>query len=318
MRIRPAFFLFVCFFFLVLPTIAAAEEGAVVLTADRQYTYARACFNEADYRTAVVEFKRFIRFFPGDPRIGEARLALGRAYFHLKEYRRAVKTFDRLISSDAASSDVRADAHVMKSRAFLMSGRTGEAGATLQNLLTVAGEAEIRDKAYTQLAVVYLRKAAENHPGALDAALRCIRQISPAGITPEKRREIENRIRRAKTSPRKNPVVAGIASIVPGGGYLYCGRYKDGLVSFLFNTALMVAAYTAFDDGNTALGGVITFVEAGFYAGNIYGSITSARKYNIREKSRHINALFDACYPFHRHQGNASGQQIRLLFQIPF
>jgi hypothetical protein len=47
----------------------------------------------------------------------------------------------------------------------------------------------------------------------------------------------------------------------------------------------MLAAYESFDDGNDALGGVITFVGLGFYAGNIYGATTSAHKYN-RNKER--------------------------------
>ena len=54
----------------------------------------------------------------------------------------------------------------------------------------------------------------------------------------------------------------------------------------------IVAAWQAYDDGNEALAGVIGFVGTGFYSGNIYGSITSAHKYNKKKVadilSRHI------------------------------
>jgi len=40
-----------------------------------------------------------------------------------------------------------------------------------------------------------------------------------------------------------------------------------------------------------ALGGVITFVEIGFYSGNIYGSISSAHKYNRDQDRKLVDRL---------------------------
>jgi hypothetical protein len=71
---------------------------------------------------------------------------------------------------------------------------------------------------------------------------------------------------------------------VPGGGQLYCARYQDALTAFLINAGLIWAAWEAFDNELYALGGVIGFVEFGFYAGNIYSASASAHKYN-RDRS---------------------------------
>ena len=54
----------------------------------------------------------------------------------------------------------------------------------------------------------------------------------------------------------------------------------------------MVAAYEAFDHDNPALGGVISFVEAGFYSANIYGSVTAAHKYNKAQQIRILDQVF--------------------------
>jgi hypothetical protein len=80
--------------------------------------------------------------------------------------------------------------------------------------------------------------------------------------------------------PIKDPTTAGVLSIVPGGGQLYCKRYQDAMTAFLINGGLIWAAWEAFDNENYALGSVISFVEVGFYAGNIYGAVSSAHKYN--------------------------------------
>jgi len=73
--------------------------------------------------------------------------------------------------------------------------------------------------------------------------------------------------------------VAGLA-IIPGAGHLYCERYKDAAIAFILNSAMIYAAYEAFDNNLDALGGIITFFELGFYSGNIYSAVNCAHKYN--------------------------------------
>ena len=55
--------------------------------------------------------------------------------------------------------------------------------------------------------------------------------------------------------------------------------------------ALIYAAYDSFDDDNNALGGLLAFVGFGFYAGNIYGGVNSAHKYNRSKTSSFIDKL---------------------------
>ena len=90
---------------------------------------------------------------------------------------------------------------------------------------------------------------------------------------------------------RKNPGLAGALAIVPGVGYLYCERYQDALIALLVNGGLIWAACEAFHNDLYALVAVITFVEVGFYAGNIYGSVSSAHKYNRKNERQWIDNL---------------------------
>ena len=90
---------------------------------------------------------------------------------------------------------------------------------------------------------------------------------------------------------QKSPALAGTLAVIPGAGYLYCGRYKDALIALLVNGGLIWAAYESFSNDLYALGSVITFVEIGFYAGNIIGSVASAHKYNRKNEQQWIKHL---------------------------
>jgi len=90
---------------------------------------------------------------------------------------------------------------------------------------------------------------------------------------------------------RKNPTTAGLLSIIPGAGHLYCERKRDAFISFFLNGAMIYAAYEAFDHDLDVLGGIITFFELGFYSGNIYSAVSSTHKYNRDEKNKFLDYL---------------------------
>jgi hypothetical protein len=101
---------------------------------------------------------------------------------------------------------------------------------------------------------------------------------------------------------RKSPFVAGLLSAaVPGMGRVYAKDYKDGIISFLFIATTAYQSYSRFDrKGTKSVGGwIYGGLSLGFYIGNIYGSIKSAKNYNkkikskLNEKSRsYINTFY--------------------------
>jgi len=82
--------------------------------------------------------------------------------------------------------------------------------------------------------------------------------------------------------------------LLPGEYVTVCDEeFTDAFAAFGLNVGLMLAAYTAFDNGNPALGGVIGFVETGFYSGSIYGAVSAAHKYNHAQRMRILNREFN-------------------------
>jgi TM2 domain-containing membrane protein YozV len=83
--------------------------------------------------------------------------------------------------------------------------------------------------------------------------------------------------------PYKSEALAGIFStFVPGAGKIYTENYGDGITAFLFTGLLTYLAYTNFDHNHPVRAWIFTGLGAGFYAGNIYGSIASAQIFNAK------------------------------------
>ena len=81
----------------------------------------------------------------------------------------------------------------------------------------------------------------------------------------------------------KSPLAAGFfSSVVPGSGKLYARRGWDGLYSLLIVGATALQSYEAYRKDGPVSVRCLLFGGLGavFYAGNIYGSIVAAQKYN--------------------------------------
>ena len=272
----------------------STDQPGLFITADMQFDYALTLFEQKDFTAAQVEFKRFIHFFSQDPRHDRADYTAGVALFHSGQYYEAARRFDTIIrqSKDIDSPWVQKSCF-MQSQAFESMGNTGYAQVVLQNYLKQTRDTDTKNRIYLELARMHIQNTGTPGKNELDSARKNLMLISP-----EKQRKYKvarqlKAIDNAVNTSTKSPAIAGILAIIPGGGMLYCKRYKDAFISFCFNTGLIWAAYTAFDHDNPALGGVITFVETGFYSGNIYGSITAAHKYNKAAQIKILNKTFN-------------------------
>ena len=252
--------------------------------ADVQIEYADSLYAADDYLLAVGEYKRFIFLFPDHNRVVEAAYKIGVCYLSAGHYADAITSFKDLmrIYPDGGYSD---QSHFRISEGYLRSNQAGAAITSLRNLSIVTEDTDIRDEAYYRLGWIYIGMAQWEQAQVVFA------RISQDNRNAYRLEALSQRLAEEPKMKQKNPKLAGGLAILPGAGYLYCGRYQDALISFLVNGGLIWAAYESFDNDLIALGAVITFVEIGFYAGNIYGSVASAHKYNRKNESRWIDQL---------------------------
>jgi TM2 domain-containing membrane protein YozV len=89
--------------------------------------------------------------------------------------------------------------------------------------------------------------------------------------------------------PYKSTAIAGIFSaIIPGAGKIYTENYGDGITAFVLTGLFGYLAYTNFNHDHPTRAWIFTALGAGFYIGNIYGSVASAQIFNAK-----INFEFD-------------------------
>ena len=228
-----------------------------------------------------AEYERFVYLFPGDERVSQSRYHIGMAYYAERRYAEAIRSFSDLVETEAVGSAYHARSFFMAAESQLRLGRRLSALTTLHNLATISDDTDVQDEANYRIGWIYLETA------DWEKAQSYFQKISHQNHAKYRLADLIRNLEGAGDIHHKSPGVAGALAILPGGGYLYCNRPRDALISFLLNGGLIFAAYEAFDNEMYALGGVISFVEIGFYSGSIYGSISSAHKYN-RDQDRQV------------------------------
>lgn len=258
----------------------ALAQTSIWIEPESQMALADQYFETGQYFLAIPEYERFVHFFPQNQGVRRALFQIGKCYLKLKQYPRARDAFDRLVERYESGEYVN-KAYFLIAESFTREKKTGPALNHLRNLIALSEDPAIRDEAHYRLGWLYIEK------GQWERAKENLARIRDSQQAQYRLNSLFSQLKKADRIPQKSPWLAGLFSVVPGGGFLYCGRYRDALTAFLFNSALMLAAYESFDQDLPALGGVIAFVELGFYAGNIYGGISSAHKYN-RSQTRHF------------------------------
>ena len=275
-----------CFLFLpfsdsVAETDSQSEStSSIMINPDKQFGFAEHYFSSREYIMAVAEYHRFIYFFPEDKRVELAMYRIGMSYYYAKRFTEAITSFNAVIDR-YGETDLGVKSYLMISESHVKLDTFGPAVINLKNLITLTHDENVRDEAYYRLGWIYLETA------SWEKARQYFSKISDQNQDKYRLEKLSSELDKEKSIPKKNPHLAGFLSVIPGAGYRYCERYQDALVTFLVNGGLMYAAYESFDDGNNALGAVISFVEFGFYAGNIYGAVSGAHKYN-RNTTRHF------------------------------
>ncbi|MBC2713503.1 MAG: tetratricopeptide repeat protein, partial [Desulfosarcina sp.] len=197
--------------------IAATAHGAAPLTidADSQYRYAQSRLDAGAVDEAIFEFNRFIHFFPGDPRIPQARFQTGMAHFGAGRYQAAAAIFNAQ-TADYAGSPLDNEAFFMLSRSHARHGMIEQAMVDLHNLMALSSKMDVIDRAQYKLGWLHVDQ------GRWNLADQAFGRITPDNQDRFQVTDLKQALARSDAIPFKNPTTAGFLSIVPGGGQLYC------------------------------------------------------------------------------------------------
>ena len=285
---------------------AESHQPAVrVITAEEQFDLAVYFFSSQDYTRAITEFERFCFFFPKDERYLLARYNIGMSHFRMGTYPLALESFT-VVANNAPPTGLLYKAAFLISECLVRQGEWDRAVTHLVNLAATADTPEVADEASYRLGWLHL----EN--GRIDEAVTYFARITQPHREKFNVSAAEQALRDIGQLNRKNPQLAGVLGIIPGAGYLYTERYQDALISFLVNGLLFWAAYESFDQGLPALGCIAGLAGAGFYTGSIYGSVSSAHKYNRNA----YNAVLNRYKPSFTIGGGVDSNRNRYLLGV--
>lgn len=282
MKSIPSIFLLITFVFALLcPAVCAAEQG-IFLTDDLQLRVADSFLDEGEYYRAVTEYKRFNILFPDSPKVEYALFRIGMACFLGDEHGDALRAFEAVEERYPGGSYLQLSRYF---RGLSLWKKKDLAGAedVFELIVNSAPDSPFAPRA---LAARSLMELDRDNPAAALAALQRFTAGYPEHPENARVREAQTLLLQYQDLPQKSELLAGVLSaLLPGAGYVYAGRYGDGVTSFLVNGLFIAATATAVNQEWYAAAGISGGIGLPFYLGNIYGSVNAARKWNRNRKS---------------------------------
>jgi tetratricopeptide (TPR) repeat protein len=259
---------------LMFCSASAVPDAPDYYSPDSILRFADHLFQEQDYLRAAYEYERYGFLRTGnDPASREILLRAGKAFQCAGEYDRSLDLLLELLES-------------------VESDRIRE--LTIYEI----GLTYFRMERYEDSLVFLEDQPAASlvtEPGLLIGAdlmmLGQWRQAEEAfdryGLPPSE--PLRDAAREGANMRRKSPLAAALLSaVVPGSGKIYAGEYGDGINSLIFIGLIGTLSVLSFraDGPDSVRGWIYASVGGVLHAGNIYGSIASARRYNrLREEA---------------------------------
>lgn len=292
-RLRNA--LWVLSFLLAAVLPARGEPRTLVITDELQLGLADNFMAEGEYYRAITEFKKFLYFFPDSDQADYVRLQIGLAYYRGGECPQAIESFAKIRQHYPSEHFATATFYEGVCRSKLKNPR-----AAADDFERVAAVEPAAPEGADALAGIALAALDHEDWQASRNALERLSRSYPDTPQGAAARDAIPLVEDAATGPRKSPVAAGMLSaIVPGSGYAYAGRPRDGLVALLVNGLFIAGTAVAIDQDNIPAAVLIGGAGLPFYLGNIYGSADAARTWNLsiaRELRRDLSLRLDFHY----------------------
>ncbi len=270
---------------LLPPAIGLSAQ--ITLDSEDQFGFALYCMEKGEYYRAVGEFERFIYLFPNNDNIPAAHYLMGVCYLMGAKYESARSVLNDVYRT-FPESPFAGKALFLIGETYYKEGIFDEAEGVFKKVMYDFPNSELRNAALYRLG---WSRVAEDQ---WQEAAQFFKQVDKESILYSHSLYLSGASLKGKALPQKNPTTAGImAAVVPGLGHIYCSRPKDGLVAFLVNGLFIWAAAESFEQDHDVLGGILAFLELGWYSGNIYSAVNSAHKYNRKIKNDFRKGLPD-------------------------
>lgn len=294
MRHLPLLFLPAFLMVCLWTSPSRAEEQGVYVTQDVQLLLGDSFLAEGEFYRAVTEYKKFRILFPNSEKGDIALFRTGIAYYLGDEYEAAAKTFGSLAETYPQSRFLDHSLYYEGLSRWKRKDHTGAAGL-FTKLVQEGPDAPFAPRALIARSFLELDRG---NTALAAGDLELFLATFPAHPAKPRVEEALALVQDYENLPQKSETLAAVLSaILPGSGYVYAGRYGDGLSAFLLNALFIAGTVTAVNNELYATSALTGGIGLPFYIGNIYGSMNAVKKHNSglkREFRAKIAAALDA------------------------
>jgi tetratricopeptide (TPR) repeat protein len=274
-----------------LSTSAITPTEPTGLSADQLLMFAEQLRREGEYFRAITEYRRFLFYYPDEPRRAMVHFSIGLAFYRGESYVEALQTF-REVTQHYPNTAYGQQAWLWQGESLVRQGQYAAAEQLYTEITERFSHDRIGQQARYQRAwtLVYRRQWR-------DAATQ-FQQVAPESDLYQSAQLLAQEALAGERLPTKSPVLAGIFSgLLPGSGQLYNGRLGDALLAFFLNSLFIVGAVEAVHSDAPAVAGILSFFEVGWYVGNVYGAVNGANKYNRHTTETFLRNLDNRFHP---------------------
>lgn len=273
--------------FMVFCNTSTVFSKSLTINCDQQLEYAHRLMDEGKYELAITELERFIHFFPENKQVPMAQNLIGVCYLRSGEYEKARDKFSQIVRLNPDTPFARR-ALFLTGESYYAQGIPAEAEHYFFEVLKTDPSPEMKNAVRYRLGWTWLKE--DRWKDASEA----FEKVGKGSPLYDSARTLSEESLKGEHLPRKNPVTAGVmAGILPGLGHAYVSRYKDALVAFLLNGLFIWATVESFHQDQNVLGGILGFLEVGWYTGNIYSAVNVTHKWNRKVRDDFRNGLLD-------------------------
>lgn len=294
----PLLITFLILFLTLSPSFAGTPAQDIASFGD-------SLFEDEDYYRAITEYKRLIHLYPETSLAKEASLKIAIAYIEGKRFDAALSALEKFRQT-YSNDPLSLEALFLKGEAWFAAANYREALRVFELAQIEALSLEDKNRARAARGWTLMKM------GKWKAASSSFETLSDRDQG--RYLKLSGELEKGESLSTKSPSLAGtLSAILPGAGQFYVGRKRDAVVSFLLNGVFIAGAADAFRRGEDAVGGILLFFEAGWYAGNIYSAAGGAHKYNNKVRNDFTYNM-ERKYAFGAdHKGNLFG-----LYNIRF
>ena len=238
-----------------------------VCAAPDLFSFAESLAAEEDHYRAITEYKRFLHYFPQDPRAPRAQLGIAESLLAGQRWEQAEAALEKTWQKHPTSPEA-TEARRFYAQSAFDQKKYPEARQRYQRLKGISEN--LAEQINYQVGLSYLEE------GAVDKA-----QESFAALNRTQADKLLTTLEEYRQLPRKSPSLAGtLSAILPGAGQLYTERPRQSAVAFALNAVFIYGAIEAWNNENYTVAGILSLFEIGWYGGNIYNAMNNAHKYN--------------------------------------